>query len=177
MYEAQKNMSNWAASKNKPGQFTGHTGAKVLSKAELSLGVQAWARQEQFTQAKKVSGGFGEFMLKKMGWTEGEGLGKDRSGDIDPLTLDIKMDKKGLMSSEECFIKGWGKKGGKSGDVLTMTALKDITEKHPVSALMELATKRHWGPPNFKQAFECGPPHKKQYIFKVSCVWVSIAFV
>ena len=23
MYEAQKQMSNWAASKNKPGQFTG----------------------------------------------------------------------------------------------------------------------------------------------------------
>ncbi len=55
MYEAQKQMSAWAASKNKPGQFTGHTGAKVLSKGELSTGVQAWARQDQFTQAKKVN--------------------------------------------------------------------------------------------------------------------------
>ena len=34
-------------------------------------------------------------MLKKMGWTQGEGLGKTRSGEVDPLTLDIKMDKKG----------------------------------------------------------------------------------
>ena len=33
---------------------------------------------------------------------------------------------------------------------------------------MELATKRKWGPPNFVQIFECGPPHKKQYIFKVT---------
>ncbi len=54
MYDAQKLMSDWAASKNKPGQFTGHTGAKVLSKGELSSGIQAWAKQEQFTAAKKV---------------------------------------------------------------------------------------------------------------------------
>ena len=34
-------------------------------------------------------------MLRKMGWSDGEGLGKDKKGDVDPLTLDIKMDKKG----------------------------------------------------------------------------------
>ena len=50
------------------GQFTGHTGAKVLTQAELSLGVQAWAKQDQFDKAPKVQGGFGEFLLKKMGW-------------------------------------------------------------------------------------------------------------
>ena len=55
MHDAQGKMTSWAASKNKPGQFTGHTGAKVLSKGELSQGIQAWAKQEQFTAAKKVS--------------------------------------------------------------------------------------------------------------------------
>merc|ERR1712012_658896 len=79
LYDAQKEMSNWAESKNKPGQFTGHTGAKILSKTELSMGIQAWARQEQFTKAQKVQGGFGEYLLKKMGWSQGEGLGKTRS--------------------------------------------------------------------------------------------------
>ncbi len=54
----------------------------------------------------KVSGGFGEYMLRKMGWREGEGLGKDRSGEVDPLQLDIKMDKKGLISAEEMVGKG-----------------------------------------------------------------------
>ena len=104
-------------------------------------------------------------MLKKMGWSEGEGLGKDRSGDIDPLTLDIKMDKKGLISAEEqLWKKGGGKRGG---DVKTLTAMGDLTGKHPVSLLMELATKRKWGPPSFVIAFECGPPHRKQYVFKV----------
>ncbi len=64
LYDAQQEMAKWATSKNKPGQFTGHTGAKILSHAELSTGVQAWARQEQFSKAQKVSGGFGEFMLR-----------------------------------------------------------------------------------------------------------------
>ena len=134
----------------------------VLSKAELELGVQAWAKQEQFTKAPKVQGGFGEFMLKKMGWSQGEGLGKDRTGDVDPLTLDIKMDKKGLVAAEEAIIRRRGK-------VLTMTGV-DLSGKHPVTALMELSTRRRWGAPSFVQAFECGPPHKKQYVFKVNYV-------
>ena len=163
LYEAQKEMSKWAELKNKPGQFTGHTGAKILTHAELSTGIQAWAKQEQFTNAKKVQGGFGEFLLKKMGWSEGDGLGKTRSGDVHPLTLDIKMDKKGLMSAEEDTKKP---RGG-LGSNLTLTACKDLSHKHPVSGLMELSTKRKWGPPNFVQLFDCGPPHKKQYIFKV----------
>lgn len=102
-------------------------------------------------------------MLKKMGWQEGEGLGKDKSGDVDPLTLDIKHDKRGLIAMEEEIFK----RKRKSGDVMTLTGCGDISAKHPVSGLMELATKRRWGPPNFVQALECGPSHKKQYIFKV----------
>ena len=97
LYEAQKQLSLWAESKNKPGQFTGTTGAKILSKGELTLGVQAWAKQSQFTDAPKVSGGFGEYILRKLGWKDGEGLGKDRSGEVDPLTLDIKQDMKGML--------------------------------------------------------------------------------
>ena len=163
MYVAQKAMSTWLESKNKPGQFTGHTGAKVMSKAELNLGVQAWARQDQFTTAKKVSGGFGEYLLRKMGWTEGDGLGKDRTGDVDPLTLDIKFDKRGLMATEEILAKTKGNR-----TALTLTGCKDLQGKHPVSALIEVSTKRRWGQPNFVQAFEVGPPHRKQYIFKVT---------
>ena len=40
-------------------------------------------------------------MLKKMGWEEGEGLGRHKQGEADPLTLDIKFDKKGLAAAEE----------------------------------------------------------------------------
>lgn len=41
----QKEMQNWALSKQEPGQFTGTTGVKVLSQEELSAGHQAWARK------------------------------------------------------------------------------------------------------------------------------------
>ena len=37
---------------------------------------------------------------------------------------------------------------------------------NPVSALYEVATKLHWGPPNFVQTFTGGPPNQKTFIFK-----------
>ncbi|XP_016921566.1 protein Son isoform X4 [Apis cerana] len=46
MYRAQNEMKTWAESKQMPGQFTGSTGAKVLSPAELTSGYQAWARKD-----------------------------------------------------------------------------------------------------------------------------------
>lgn len=38
-------MNTWAESKQQIGQFTGSTGANILSQAELSSGYQAWARK------------------------------------------------------------------------------------------------------------------------------------
>ena len=35
------------------------------------------------------------FLLQKMGWKPGDGLGKDNEGKKEPLMLDIKMDRKG----------------------------------------------------------------------------------
>nr|XP_015839551.1 PREDICTED: protein SON isoform X2 [Tribolium castaneum] len=45
MYKSNKEMQSWAQSKQQPGQFTGTTGAQVLSQAELSSGYQAWAKK------------------------------------------------------------------------------------------------------------------------------------
>lgn len=45
MFQAQKEMNTWAESKQQVGQFTGSTGAQILSQAELSAGYQAWARK------------------------------------------------------------------------------------------------------------------------------------
>lgn len=161
MYEAQKQMETWATSKNRPGQFVGSTGASIMKKHELNNGLHAWARKDQFENAKRVRGGFGEFMLKKMGWEEGDGLGRNKHGDVDPLQLDIKFDKKGLTAAEEDETRA------KPG-VVTLTGCKDLAGKHPVSALTELCSKRRWGPPIFNEAFAVGPPHKKQYVFKVT---------
>lgn len=38
-------MTAWASSKFVPGQFTGSTGANILTSKELSSGFQAWAKR------------------------------------------------------------------------------------------------------------------------------------
>lgn len=42
-------------------------------------------------------------LLQKMGWRPGEGLGKSKNGSLQPLLLEVKMDRKGLVTSEEVF--------------------------------------------------------------------------
>ena len=49
------------------------------------------------------------------------------------------------MAQEEAM-----KRRGK-GNLLTLTGCKDLSGKHPVSALLELCTRRRWGPPSFSQ--------------------------
>jgi hypothetical protein len=43
----------------------------------------------------------GMHLLRKMGWTPGEGLGKESNGSLEPLLLELKLDKRGLEASEE----------------------------------------------------------------------------
>lgn len=50
-----------------------------------------------------MSGGMGMHLLQKMGWKPGEGLGKEKNGSLQPLLLEIKLDKKGLVADEEVF--------------------------------------------------------------------------
>lgn len=94
-------MSQWAQSKYTPGQFLGTTEVRVLTTKELAAGSQAWARKNQLIDSKPVTSGMGMHLLKKMGWTPGEGLGKESNGSLMPLLLELKLDKRGLESNEE----------------------------------------------------------------------------
>lgn len=94
-------MSQWAQSKYTPGQFLGSTEVRVLSQRELASGNQAWARKNQLIDTKPVDSGMGMHLLKKMGWTPGEGLGKEGTGSLTPLLLELKLDKRGLEANEE----------------------------------------------------------------------------
>lgn len=51
--------------------------------------------QDQFLRATPVSGGVGEFLMRKMGWKTGEGLGRNRKGTVEPIIIDFKVDRKG----------------------------------------------------------------------------------
>lgn len=116
-------------------------------------------KKDLFTSAAPVASGVGMKLLQKMGWQPGEGLGRRGEGTLEPLSLDIKMDKKGLLSKEEMM-----------GPVRPTPAVKLIQEfqgKHPVSILHELCTKHHWEPPVFEQVLDIGPDHLKHFLFKV----------
>jgi hypothetical protein len=51
--------------------------------------------------APEFKGGIGEHLLKKMGWSSGQGLGRNMDGPIEPLILDVKADRKGLYSAKD----------------------------------------------------------------------------
>ena len=42
--------------------------------------------------------GFGMKMLKKMGWKEGHPIGKQGEGHVEPICVDVKMDRSGKLS-------------------------------------------------------------------------------
>ena len=43
-----------------------------------------------------ASAGVGRGLLEKMGWKDGQGLGSDGQGIVDPITLKYKNDSKGV---------------------------------------------------------------------------------
>ncbi|XP_051915139.1 protein SON [Hippocampus zosterae] len=156
---AQEQVDAWAQSNTVPGLFTGTTGAQVLSSEELSnSGPQAWLKKDQFLRAAPVSGGVGEFLMRKMGWRAGEGLGRNREGTVEPIIIDFKVDRKGLVAE--------GEKPQKPTGGLVVT--KDLMGKHPVSALIELCTKKRMTQPDFVMVHHSGPDHRKNFLFKVT---------
>lgn len=176
LYETQQNMSAWAASKVTPGQFLGSTEVRVLSQKELSSGNQAWAKKNQLIETAPVTSGMGMHLLKKMGWTPGEGLGKEKNGALTPLLLELKLDKRGLEANAEVLRqkaaqaktkRGGARAGGGAGPKQPIS-MDSLQQKHPVSLLGELASKRRWGAPNYQLVSEHGPPHAKNFIFKVT---------
>ncbi|XP_030373529.1 protein SON [Scaptodrosophila lebanonensis] len=170
MYNAQRNMCSWASSKHVPGQFTGSTGAPVMKAHELNSGPQLWARRDQLTSTKPVTGGMGMALLKKMGWKPGEGLGRTKTGSLQPLLLHVKLDKRGLVSSEDVNYQAprtnvtQRKKqpSGSAGPVALNTQ-----DKHPVCVLNELTSKNRWTAPQYTLQNDTGPPHSRMFLFSV----------
>ena len=49
------------------------------------------------TNLTPVKSDFGEKMMSKMGWRQGEGLGKTNPGNVDPLVVRVKTDRRGKL--------------------------------------------------------------------------------
>ncbi|XP_013134189.1 PREDICTED: protein SON isoform X2 [Papilio polytes] len=170
--EGELGTRGFGWSKETLGQFTGSTGAQILTPRELASGTQAWAKKDQLVRAAPVEGGMGMHLLQKMGWTPGQGLGKEGTGTLQPLLLEVKLDTRGLQSKEE--VRSRPSKGikpqraGRRGGAPLIAG-----GKHPVSLLGEYCSKQKLGPPEYSLCFECGPDHKKNFLFKVRVAGVE----
>ena len=67
--------------------------SSTSSTLESAAVVSASSAAECYTTESAVH--LGRLLLQKMGWKEGEGLGKDSSGPTAPLMPDMKKDRKG----------------------------------------------------------------------------------
>lgn len=155
--KAQSQLANWT---NTEGSE--ETKIMPMSWADLNSGNPAWAKKDQFHVARKVEG-LGKKLLQKMGWKEGMGLGKNAQGNAEPLVLDFKINREGLSSTNESADgpSFMGRKGFAGGIV------KDLSGKHPVSALMEVCSKRRWGQPEFTLLTDPGAGNNRSYLYKV----------
>ncbi|VDO54540.1 unnamed protein product [Haemonchus placei] len=152
--EADEQMAAWAAAKNLPGKFTGSTGLNVLSSDELQPEdprYNAWVKKDMFKNTRPAVGGVGMKLMQKMGWRPGEGLGPDGSGHLEPLLLDVKNDRKGLVSQEDT-----------AGKVVPLPKGDQVIVKHPVSMVMELCAKMKWPAPSFSHQ-ESGPTNNREF--------------
>ncbi|CAO4361540.1 unnamed protein product [Caenorhabditis nigoni] len=161
--EANEQIKLWAALKSLPGEYTGTTGLRLLSADELqphNPKFHAWVKKDQFRNAAPATTGIGRMMLEKMGWRPGEGLGKDATGNVEPLVLDVKSDRKGLMAEVEMSTKQRNKMNTQNNVPV------DLSTKNPISLVMELCAKRRWNAPSFT-CEESGADHSKMFIWTV----------
>ncbi|VVD02883.1 unnamed protein product [Leptidea sinapis] len=128
--------------------------------------------KDQLVRAAPVEGGMGMHLLQKMGWTPGQGLGKEGTGTLQPLLLEVKLDTKGLQAKEE--INNRFNKGMKPNRICRRGPLPLVAGgKHPVSLLGEYCSKQKLGPPEYNLCFECGPDHKKNFLFRVKVAGIE----
>ena len=89
------------------GQWAWGSGAQITgqitkTKTKINVNVSSITpKKEMFQEAPRLSGGLGMKMLQKMGWSQGEGLGKAGDGEVDPIKVSVKLDRKGLVSEED----------------------------------------------------------------------------
>lgn len=96
-------MNRWQAvsAKSTGGRFTGQVLATPLPKELLdSHHPLTWARKDMFLNLAPVTESPGKTLMMKMGWSSGQGLGKEGHGDVNPLTLCVKTDRKGKINTK-----------------------------------------------------------------------------
>ena len=108
------------------------------------------------------------YLLQKMGWRPGEGLGRENHGTLEPLSYQVKLDKMGVMAkTERRKYQQFKQKKTTMYKSPPKKKLKRVTVKHPVSLLSEYAMQEKVTPPEYSICLETGPCHKKNFVYKV----------
>jgi len=136
----EKWLSLWAKTKNETTAHFGATSYMYSSVEPRPIINSIWATKDTLRLAPEFKGGIGEHLLKKMGWTPGQGLGRKMDGPVEPLTLDVKSDRKGLFSSKD-------KHPPRREHAAVMAVFSG--NKNPVSTVMEYCAKNGIPPPLF----------------------------
>jgi hypothetical protein len=166
--EAHKMMAfieSQAQAMQNPGKYTGKKQLNALTPEDHKTGVQAWIKKDMFKGLAPVPGGFGMKMMKKMGWNEGQPLGRMGKGVTEPIPMTVKVDRAGLSSAED-----------KAQPIVPASAIKNastssksahlVEGKHPVSALQEICAKKHWDPPHYELVDSSGPSHQMNFLYR-----------
>ena len=108
-------------------------------------------RAEMFENAPKVQGGFGEKLLNRMGWKNGEGLGKTKGGTLEPIKFsEIKMDRRGLDSSarvndhEKDLVVMGEEEEEEEMNWSKIKAQKEVDRSDPKAVFSEMKSKSFW---------------------------------
>ena len=109
-------------------------------------------------------------LLKRMGWNEGQGLGKDNAGIVEPIMPVLKFDTKGLKTEEEINPKNIAKQ-------MHLFDPTNVRQTHPVINLQEYCQKKRMPPPEYVMVEQCGPAHKPCFVMKVHInnMWYQVS--
>ena len=89
-----------------PGKFKRDiSGIKLLTPDQLEGYHKAWVRKDYLMKAEPISSGIGVKLMEKMGWKSGEGLGKYNEGPLEPIKVEVKVDRKGLADPNSSKIR------------------------------------------------------------------------
>jgi len=150
----------------------------VKKRKQEDMDAPAWTRPDMFIGLPSVKSIVGLSILKKLGWTCGQVLGRGCPygcafgiGSITPVEFEIKTDQAGLATLEERTAI----KAKKFENMLpTVTTgeqpapRQPIDGRHPVAALADYCHKNKIKQPDYVLLKEEGEAHKKLYTYQVT---------
>lgn len=84
-----------------PDNIYGECAAKPIPENLRKFEIPTNAGASTVTPKPLDSGNVGFKLLKSMGWTEGQGLGKEKQGHVEPVATEIKNNRHGLGAKEK----------------------------------------------------------------------------